>query len=221
MSEPSQAEIIREAIDSRLLDLHVAMPARVESYDAATQTIEARPMVRRAIEDTEGEIRHEELPLIPNVLVAFPRAGAFSQSWPLSKGDHVLLVFCSSAIGAWRQSGDIADPVDLRRHDLSHAIAIPGIGPSGDTIPTSPTAVVLEVSPPATHVEIGAGSALFVAIESLVVARMVEMVTAITTATIAVGASGAADVGVKLAAAGWTGGGLVPPAMAATKLKSE
>lgn len=220
MSEPTLAEIVRLALDSRLLDLHVALPCRVVSYDAATQTVEALPLVRRAIEDTSGEVQHEDLPKLPNVPVLFPRSAAFSASWPIAAGDTVLVVFCSSAIGNWRQSGDLANPGDLRRHDLSHAVAIPGIAPEGETIPTSPTAAVLEVNTPATHVTVGAGASQFVALENLVALRLTELVTAINAATIAVGAGGAVDVGAKLTAAGWSAMP-TPPTVAATKLKSE
>lgn len=219
-AEPTLAEIIRSALDSRLLDVHVALPCRVESYDPVTQTVEALPMIRRAIADDAGTIQHEELPKLPNVPVLFPRSAAFSATWPLIAGDFVLVIFCSSAIGNWRSSGDIADPGDLRRHDLSHAVAIPGIAPDGDVLPVSPTAAVLEVKPPATHVTIGAGASDFVALQALVALRFTELVTAINAATIAVGAGGAADVGVKLTAAGWVAMP-VPPSVAATKLKSE
>jgi len=219
-AEPTLAEIIRKGIDSRLLDVHVALPCRVETYNAATQTADVLPMVRRAITDSVGNTQHEELPVLPNVPVLFPRSAAFSATWPIAKGDHVLVIFCSSAIGNWRQSGDVADPGDLRRHDLSHAVAIPGVAPDGDVLPTNPAAAVVEVNPPATHLTVGAGASEFVALSNLVSLRFFEMVTAISAATIAIGPGGAADVKAKLAVAGWTAVG-TPPSMAATKLKSE
>jgi hypothetical protein len=199
-AEPTLAEIVRLALESRLLDLHVALPCRVESYDATTQTIEALPMVRRAITDTA--------------------------SWPLAPGDFVLVVFCSSAIGNWRESGDIADPGDLRRHDLSHAVAIPGIGPKGSTIPTSPTAAVLEVTAPATHVAVGAAATDFAALASKVEGIVGALAAEILNATAVPNDGGAAiqtAAKTALGLLGWTGGGTTPPAnsTAATKLKSE
>jgi hypothetical protein len=225
-AEPTLAEIVRLALESRLLDLHVALPCRVESYDATTQTIEALPMVRRAITDTSGETQHEDLPTLPNVPVLFPRSAAFSASWPLAPGDFVLVVFCSSAIGNWRESGDIADPGDLRRHDLSHAVAIPGIGPKGSTIPTSPTAAVLEVTAPATHVAVGAAATDFAALASKVEGIVGALAAEILNATAVPNDGGAAiqtAAKTALGLLGWTGGGTTPPAnsTAATKLKSE
>jgi hypothetical protein len=224
-AEPSLAEIVRLAIDSRLLDVHVALPCRVEVYNPATQTVDALPMVRRAIVDSAGNTQHEELPVLPNVPVLFPRSAAFSATWPIAKGDHVLVVFCSSAIGNWRQSGDIADPGDLRRHDLSHAVAIPGVAPDGDVLPVNPLAAVVEVNPPATHVTIGAGASEFVALSNHVDTFLGDIAAAIAGAGTTPNDGGAAFKAAILAAlatAGWTGGGAVPPnSTAATKLKSE
>jgi hypothetical protein len=224
-NEPTLAEIVRRALDSKLLDLHVALPCRVESYDAATQTIEALPMVRRAIEDVDGDTQHEDLPTLPNVPVLFPRSAAFSASWPLAAGDFVLVVFCSSAIGNWRESGDISNPGDLRRHDLSHAVAIPGIAAKGSTIPTSSTAAVLEVNAPATHVTVGAGASEFVALSNLVDTFLEDLAGAIDAGVPTANDGGAnlqTTILAALAAAGWGGGGTtLPNSTAATKLKSE
>lgn len=224
-AEPTLAEIMRRAIDSRMLDVHVALPGRVESYDPSKQTCEVLPMVRRAIADTEGNTQHEDLPKLPNVPVLFPRSAAFSATWPLAKGDFVLVVFCSSAIGQWRETGEVSNPVDLRRHDLSHAIAIPGIAPKGSTIPTASDAALLEVSGTATHVQVGAGSAEFVSRDDKVQARLGELFDAITNA---VPKPGGLDGGAQfktqllaaLTSAGWSSTG-TSPTTAATKLKSE
>lgn len=223
MSEPSLAEIVRLALESRLLDVWTALPCRVESYDAATQTVEVLPMVRRAITDTAGETQHEELPKIPNVPVLFPRSAAFSATWPLDAGDFVLVVFSSSAIGNWRETGDVSNPGDLRRHDLSHAIAIPGIAPKGDTIPTANDAAVFEVNAPATHVTFGAGASKFVSRDDKVQTRLGDIFTAISTApTVPTdgGAAFKAAIVASLTAAGWSAAGTTPTT-GATKLKSE
>jgi len=228
-AEPTLTEIVRLAIESKLLDVHVSLPCRVESYDPATITVEALPMVRRAIEDADGKIQHEELPPIPNVPVLFPSSSAFSGAWPLVPGDFVLVVFCSSAIGSWRESGDIADPVDLRRHDLSHAVAIPCVWPAAQAptkIATNPTAMLLEVNAPATHVQVGELASSFVALSNKVESALSDLADAIVNAGIFAGDGGATlqtSAKTTLTGKGWTGGGSIPPVglTAATKLKSE
>lgn len=225
MAEPTQAEIIREALDSRLLDVHVALPARVESYDPATLTVEVLPMVRRAILDTENKIAHEDIPKIPNVPVLFPNSTAFSATWPLQKGDFVLLVFNEAAIGQWRETGDISNPGDIRRHDLSYPVAIPGIKPKTGTTPTAPDAAVVEVGAPATHVTFGAGASEFVSLSNFTDTFIQDIVTALNAAVPTPNDGGAGLITTFLAAlssAGWGGGGTtLPNSTAASKLKSE
>lgn len=227
--EPTLAEIMRLAIESRLLDLHVAIPCKVESYNPATQTVEVLPAVRRPIEDATGEVQHEDLPKLPNVPVLYPSSGSFSQVWPLAAGDFVLVVFCSSAIGTWRQGGDIADPVDLRRHDLSHGVAIPCVWPAAQVpskLPANPLAALLEVGAPVTHIQIGAAATSFAALAAKVETIVGDLAAAILNATPVPNDGGAAiqtAAKTALSGLGWTGGGTVPPvnSTAATKLKSE
>lgn len=205
MTEPTQAEIIRSAIESRLADLWTAIPCRVESYDPTTNTVEAFPMVRRAIQDTEGVTQHEELPVLPNVPVLYPSSAGFSGTWPLFKGDFVLVVFCAAAIGNWRETGDISDPGDLRRHDLSYGFAIPGAVPKSVVHPTSSTAVVFEVTAPVTHIAIGAAATEFVVLTD----KMVSTFNSHTHPTAATGAPSTPTTPI------------IASGIAATKLKSE
>lgn len=216
-AEPTLAEIIREAIASHMLDLHVAMPAEVVSFDRATGTCEVKPKIRRAIHDTAGEVQHEELPNIPNVPVHYPRSAVFSMTWDLVEGDHVLLVFNSSAIGNWRETGDLSNPGDLRRHDLSYPVAFAGIAPKGDVLPSAADAAVLEVEAPYTHVQVGAAATDFVAMNQ----KVLDELTALHTS---VKAHIHTETGTDTGPAKW-----VPPSgeysqaadVASTKLKSE
>lgn len=127
------AELLRNAMQARASEIHVALPARVESYDAAKQTIDAKPLVKRVVESEDGELA-ESLPVVPNVPVAFPRSGGFFVSFPIKKGDTVLLVFCERSIDEWRSRGAESEPQDLRMHDLSDAVAIPGVYADGDAL---------------------------------------------------------------------------------------
>lgn len=226
MMEPTLAEVIRAALDSRLNDVHVALPGKIVTYNPSTQEADVLPTIRRALPTADGGITHEDLPIIPAVPVVFPRGGGYSMTWPLAPGDHVLLVVCSSAIGQWAVTGITSDPVDLRRHDLSHAVAIPGIAPVSGPLPTLPSAVLAEVLAPLTHLQVGQAAVSFVALATLVEALVGQLAGAILNAAPVAGDGGAA---IQLAAKGvltglgWTGGGTIPPAAAtaATKLKSE
>jgi len=212
--EPTLAEIIRNAIASRLSDLHVALPGRIESYDPSTQTAEVLPMIRRAIPDTAGAIQHEDLPKIPNVPVLFPRGSAdtYSITWPIAVGDFVLLVFNSWAIGQWRETGAVSNPVDLGKHGLGNPIAIPGIAPKTGSIPTDPAALVIE----GAEVKVGPAAVDFVAMNAKVLAELGSIASALSSHTHGGVTAGSGTSGPP-AAPPYT-----PPAdVASTKLKAE
>lgn len=121
------AEIIRQAINDRLASVHVMLPGKVESYDAATQKADIQPMISRLQKTVDGEIK-EDLPVIPSVPVAFPRAGGFKITMPVKEGDRCMLVFCERSIDVYQQSSGSrpVDPDLFLMHDLSDAVALMG-----------------------------------------------------------------------------------------------
>jgi hypothetical protein len=127
-TEPTLAEVISLAIESRLLDLHTCMPGKVAVFDPTAQSASVQPMVKRAVPkadgDGDGDVAHEVLPIIHNVPIAFPGGGGYSMRFPVLPGDHVWLMFSEAAMATWRTTGQISEPGDLRRHDLSYACAI-------------------------------------------------------------------------------------------------
>src|SRR5690606_32376085 len=42
----------------------------------------------------------------------------------INPGNHVWVMFSEAAMAQWRTTGQISEPADLRRHDLSYACAI-------------------------------------------------------------------------------------------------
>lgn len=128
--EPTLADVIREAMEFRLLDVHVSFPARVVSFDPETETVDVQCNISKVFFDREGEKVVEKLPLLQNVPVAFPRGKMHSITFPLSEGDQVMIVFADRNIGQWQETGEDGDPGDLTSHGLSGAWAIPGGYPS-------------------------------------------------------------------------------------------
>ncbi len=122
---PTDAEIILEAIESRLLDVHTALPGRIESYDNVTQTADIQLEIQRMIVDDSGQYVTEDLPKLPNVRIAFPRSSNFFISFPLDKDDKVLVLFSESSIDQYRSKGKNTTPADGRRFTLTGAIAFP------------------------------------------------------------------------------------------------
>lgn len=119
---------------------HTALPGIVRSYNASEQTIEVQPAVREglpsATDDEDGPDTVVSYPVLVSVPVAFPRGGGMFIHFPLEEGDSVLLVFCEADLNAWRQTGDESDPGLDMRHSLSGAVAIPGLFPRNNPIPS-------------------------------------------------------------------------------------
>jgi hypothetical protein len=98
---PTLAQLLQQAIDNRLLDVHTALIAKVESYDAETQQVNVSPVLKRQVKTLDGTWVSEQLPILCNVPVLFPRAGGFFISFPIQPGDFVQLIFNEVSIDEW------------------------------------------------------------------------------------------------------------------------
>lgn len=128
---PTDAEVIKAGMDRRLRDVHVALAGRVESYDSDKQRADIQPLIQELLPLRDGGEKLETIPEIPNVPIIFPRAGGFFITFPIQKGDFVQLIVNERSLDRWlaSQDGRITNPDDFRTHNLSDAVAIPGLYP--------------------------------------------------------------------------------------------
>jgi hypothetical protein len=145
-STPSLREFVESKVDKRLVGVRVALPARVTSYDAKRQCVDAAPEIGQAYFEG-GERIPEDLPIVTDVPVMFPGSGSFRVTFPIAVGDIVLLVFASSSIARWKVTGKGGDPGDDRHHRLSDAIAIPGLISLASRPTDAPTDAVVVHAP--------------------------------------------------------------------------
>ncbi len=124
---PRLSEVISAAIEQHQEEVWTAMPGIVVSYDSAKQRANVQPAVDRIFTTEEGELGLEILPVITNVPICFPGAGDYSITFPVKKGDTVLLVFASCSLDRWLSEGGRVKAHDAVRNDLSDAIAVPGL----------------------------------------------------------------------------------------------
>lgn len=106
--------------------LRVAIPGIVQSFDEDAQTVTVQPAINEAMLDENNVPISETLPLLSHVPIVMPRAGGFELTLPVQAGDECLVVFSDMCIDGWWQSGGTQNQIELRRHDLSDAIAILG-----------------------------------------------------------------------------------------------
>jgi hypothetical protein len=129
---PELAEVIRNAIESRLAHVNVSLPARVESFDATTQKVNAKPLVMSFYVDEAGNRQPQALPVIAGVPVAFPQGGGYALTFPLAVGDIGTLVWSQLSLDRWLSgTGAEVDPEFDHLHGLSDGIFFPGLRPFG------------------------------------------------------------------------------------------
>ena len=143
--QPTEAEILDQAIDAKLLAVGKALPGTVVSYNATTKTCVVRPGVNRPVPsaDLDEPEDFEELPALQAVPVMWPRAVGFVLEGSLSAGDTVFLVCCDRDISEWRRTGQPSNPNDPRRHSWGSVVAIPGLIPDTNPFPTPGDAAAL------------------------------------------------------------------------------
>lgn len=149
-------QVIVNAIDAALLELHTGLPAKVIIFDPSTQSCDVQPLLQRVYLDADAGLDVPvELPQIQNVPIEYPAGGGFAITWPLSPGDIVYLAFCERSIDGWLEAapGLSVDPLESRKHHLSDAVARAGLRQRRGALPGLMT--------PTLRVGLEDGTALF------------------------------------------------------------
>lgn len=128
--------------DTVLSNMRVALPGVLETFDESQQTASIYPAIKQEIEQLNGIIKKQTLPLIENVPVIFPRSGEYAITFPLNKGDTGLLVFSDRCIDNFVIEGNIQNQAIKRMHDLSDAMFIPGLVGIRQALPAFNTSAI-------------------------------------------------------------------------------
>lgn len=114
-----------EIISESSFRIRCCIPCIVQSYNATNNTVECQPAIREVIVDENGNEKYVNLPLLINVPVVFPNTGKYGIKFPLQQGDEVLVFFSDLSIDNFWEKGNVQNPIEQRRHDLSDGMAIP------------------------------------------------------------------------------------------------
>ena len=132
---PELIEILEIALENRLLDVHTSLPGAIQTYDPVSQTATIELQIQRPLEgDVEGEFELEDLPVLQNVRVVFPRTKKFMLTFPIEPGDTGDVFFAETPIGQWRAVDGVAVPESVGRFDLSGAKFYPGLSKDSENI---------------------------------------------------------------------------------------
>lgn len=131
---PTEAEVILDAIESALIDVHTMLPGKIESYNADKQTANVQLQVKRALPKADGSYATEPLPVLQNIPVHFPRSNGAMLLFPLSKGDFGSVIFSEMSLDQWRSKAVLTSPGDVGRHTLTGGVFHPGLMPNSEAI---------------------------------------------------------------------------------------
>ncbi len=119
-----QEEIYHKLADTLSAQIKVAMPGIIQSFNPVKQTAVIQLSIYDRI-NLNGIVTWEQIPLLVDVPVMFPRAGGYSITFPVTEGNECLVIFADMCIDAQYQNGGINNiQMDRRRHDLSDGFAI-------------------------------------------------------------------------------------------------
>ena len=132
------------------LGLHTAIPGIIKAWDAVRCLATVQPAIRMKTMSPEGAVGYMDLPAVENVPACLPQsaAGNLFLTVPIKAGDTCLLIFAERAIdnvvAFGTPQGKPQNPVDgqepqyteLRHHDLSDAMFIPGLMTVPQAIPS-------------------------------------------------------------------------------------
>lgn len=115
-------DVIKKWIAESADNIRASMPARVVSYDAATNRASVKPIGTY----TTPDYQELEYPVIHNVPMQFPCGvgGTAGVTFPVKAGDGCIVIFADREIEQFLNGG-FCD--DMRSHSMNDAYAIPGL----------------------------------------------------------------------------------------------
>jgi len=125
-------ELIEKGISKRLDSIYTAIPAIVTKIDLSTMKCDIQPKMKLK---NPANNTFEELPIIQDVPIAYPKTADSVLLMPPEVGDVVLVLFSKYALETLLKDKNTADVNDIRRFSINDAIIIAGLFTSVDSIP--------------------------------------------------------------------------------------
>ena len=123
---PTLAEVLNHTIQLALTRMFKIRVGRIEKFDASKGLADVKPLQHEVRTEEAGDVTYS-LAVVPGVPVMSFGGGDYHLTMPVKQGDECLLLCVDRSIDLWHARGGEGDPVDLRRHNLSDAIAIVGL----------------------------------------------------------------------------------------------
>lgn len=121
----TQNQLYDNLIQKASFDIRCCIPGIIQSYNAKNNTAEIQPAIREEVVNEDNSVSYVNLPLLINVPIVFPSTKLGGVRFTLEQGDECLVVFSDLSYDKFWESGNVQNPIEVRRHDLSDGIAIP------------------------------------------------------------------------------------------------
>lgn len=148
MPDINTTELLNSQGESLQLQVHTSLPARVEAFDPATQTVTLELMIEQLGRNGE-QLALPPLIYVPVKMFAY---GSFMITAEPKKGDEGLAVFSERCIDGWWESGRKSIPLDIRFHDQSDAFFDGGYRSRPNALTIIPNC--LNIAGPANYVRL-------------------------------------------------------------------
>lgn len=137
MSDISTTELLESNNDSLQKKMHVALPAKVVSFNTSEQTVTIEIMITQMAYD--GSML--DLPPLVDCPVQMFSYGQFFITAEPQTGDEGLAHFSERCIDGWWESGRKSVPLDIRFNDLSDAFFTGGYKSKPNALTIIPNAL--------------------------------------------------------------------------------
>ncbi len=121
----TESQLYENLIKKVGFNLRCCVPGIIQSYDSVHNIADIQPAVREQVLNYDNTVQYTNLPLLINVPILFPSCSAGSIKFLLKQGDECLVLFSDLSYDNFWQKGNVQNPIEVRRHDLSDGLAIP------------------------------------------------------------------------------------------------
>lgn len=135
---PTLGEVINRSVQLLSQRLFAVRIGRIEKFDASKGLADVQPL-QQEVRDDDGTDVVYTLAVVPNVPIFCLGGGDYADTYPVAQGDECLLLISDRSIDLWYDQGGVIDPVDLRRHNITDAIALVGLRSKGRALSEWPT----------------------------------------------------------------------------------
>ena len=119
------SQLYEDIIKKVGFNLRCCVPGIIQSYNSIHNTATIQPAIREEIVNEDNTVQYMNLPLLINVPILFQSCGLGSIKFLLKQGDECLVFFSDLSYDNFWKSGNVQNPIEVRRHDLSDGLAIP------------------------------------------------------------------------------------------------